>query len=903
MNQQIDVTYLSCNKLNALTGEDAWDDTLPVLVHFSPSYDTVPTFPLERDYSDVYFWHAPDFMTETLFVDFLMEIVDTVSSRDTQTFLSLLQPSEMKNVLLRLNQKRKRWFVGSDDNSCSLRIREACSDFSYMGNVIALNPPQGGLSIKSIDVLVNNEMDPSGELRRKINQILADNIELDEELEAVEEPEEREDVFMEDKYPSDEEDEIDEEVQSNPEKPCYYPSQIEMATILKKRIDTIMRHYHKIAKLSDAFDKVDFTVYTARYRMLSDQTEKRICHPDAGVLSKEELEARSEMNAKKRMFMYVRSAETDTHFQQLKKDVQENPKTLFVIIADECHWGITKDKDQKPSAHNLFINEWCKDDSPKNVVVVQISATPFNLLTKNSRLPEERCLLLGDAATQNNNNAGDLVVSEHELHETVKNTTKEVELHVVQWSEVELKTFESGMKMKLRSALVKETSQWQYLHLSPEGMLGVTPDVKSATEFIVQGRHGIVLIKAMVSKEKSLTITIDERGRLVAIADPPHPTKFEIKLDFGVGVAAFSCCGKEHHYLAVDENSTVTLQAAKVERKCGVSVMKPKHDLAKVSFEFYIHQCGPAEVNAAGQQYMSLNYYLSTINCNNKNDQKIREDGFFQKIVDKAKRQKNLLKDDSKSFKIDALLCAEYCYHVLHFSVYDSDDRIREALANDINQSPAALFERRLITFMRQLKDDKSTRYIHPEAFELVRREICDTVKQDFKDCMKDFAKRKKHKASTENDKQLKELGQTLSVSFVAWLMHRLPQDLENALKDKHEAAIIKDIRQTLRKGECQKMIDIWKSIVEDDETSFMIKSLIQSGKGGSGKMKIVRAKNMETANQFFHTLQLARAIASLKECFEIIRDYGGIQIEKQLMKSSSPLLSEAATGLLSVQI
>ena len=319
-------------------------------------------------------------MDGSLFVDVLTEIVDAISDRDSQRFLELIEPSQTSWAeLRRWNRKRKQWFSVSDDDDVSLRVREVCSTFSTAGDFISLFPPEGDFGILSADVLINDDSDPSGEIRKCISQNIAADIALcGEEFESAEETEESQDVCVDDTYPSDEEEEIDEVQEANPEKPCYYPSQIEMATILKKRIDTIMWHYHNIAKLSDAFDDVEFAVYTARYRMLSDQTEKRICHPDAGVLSKQELKSRKEWNGKKRMFMYVRSAETDMHFEQLRKNVQEKPRTLFIIIADECHWGITKDKDQKPSAHNLFINEWCKENSPRNVIVVQISATPFN---------------------------------------------------------------------------------------------------------------------------------------------------------------------------------------------------------------------------------------------------------------------------------------------------------------------------------------------------------------------------------------------------------------------------------------------------------------------------------------------------------------------------------------------
>ena len=867
-------------------GDPILDETRPVVVHFSISEDTVCITPPGGDYNRVHYWQAPDFLDSSLFVDFLTEIVDAISDSDPQKFLELLDPAPaLWDELQKWNRKRKRWF---DDQTCLLRVREECSNFHSTGDFISLFPPEGSVRIPSADVLVNNVFDPSGELRKRISQYIAADIALYEEVEfeSAEETEERQDVCVDDTYPSDDEEEIDEAEEANPEKPCYYPSQIEMATILKKRIDTIMWHYHNIAKLSDAFDDVEFAVYTARYRMLSDQTEKRICHPDAGVLSKQELKSRKEWNGKKRMFMYVRSAETDMHFEQLRKNVQEKPRTLFIIIADECHWGITKDKDQKPSAHNLFINEWCKENSPRNVIVVQISATPFNLLTQNSRLPEVSCLLLYDKVSTTGNNhyaAGDLLVldREHEIEEHVKEISKEVELHVVHWSEVELKNFERGMRMKLKSTLVTEDATFKYLHVSSQGQLGVVHDKRKATDFLVQGSQGIVTIKAISSKPDVYVLSRGTNGMLEAKVNPQQPATFEVKLEFGVGVAAFSSCDEKDHFLAVDDQARVSLQTARIERKCGVSIMKPKQKVTRVSFEFYIDECGPAEVDAAEKQYMSLNYYLSTISCQNRDAQKIRQDEFFQRIVDKAKRQK-------KQFKADALLCAEYCYYILHIGAYNSDDKIRQVLVNSTEESPADQFSKLLCYFTDELKRNttgKTTHYISHEAFELVRREICNKEKENFKESFKEYQRQRK-----AGNKVHKE---DLETAFVACLMHFSRKDLQSFTEVPNKKGILEDIRSSLQENNCQKMISIWRNVVNEYETGFLVKSLIQSGEGESGKMKIVRARSMETANKFYKTLILARKLSSLETCFEIIRDYGGIQIEDQLMRSSSPFFKK----------
>lgn len=651
-----------------------------------------------------------------------------------------------------------------------------------------------------------------------------------------------------------------------------------MALILKKRIHAIMRHYHKIAKLKDAFDDVDFRVFTARYRMLSDQTEKRIRHPDAGVLRREKLEANEESDLRKRIFMYLLSKDTEMHFDQLKQSVQQNPRTLFVIIADECHWGITRDKEGKTAAHNMYINEWCKENSPSNVLVVQISATPFNLLTRDSRLPEVQCVISDENST--GCTADDFLVLETG-EEEMKQISKKVELHVVHWSEVELHNFEKGMRMKLKSTLYTDDAEnkFRYLKLS-QGNLGVTSSESSASEFIVQGKHGIVIIKALVNNRTEV-LTADKYWTLKATADPALAVEFEVKLDFGVGVVSFSCREKEDLFLAVDENDCVTLQAAKVEKKGGVTVMRPKHPLAKVSFQFYLEQYGPTEVSKVGQQYVSLNYYLSTMKCQSTRDQKIREDPFFQEIVDKAKRQRKS-KTESFSFEIDALLCAEYCFHILHASVYDTTGKIRETLASDHSSTSALEFSRKLQTFAVKLKQD--SKCISPEAFELVWRGIADRVTKSFKESIKEFSRMAKPGKADDTEQKSRVLS-----SYVEFLMFLSPAEQQKVLQEKREAAVIEDVKEALQKDGGQKLINKWNDLLQEYETSLLIKSLIESGKGQMGKMKIVRAKSTKTANQFFHTLRLARAIASLKERFEIIRDYGGIQIQKQLMKSSSP--------------
>ncbi|CAH3029665.1 unnamed protein product, partial [Porites evermanni] len=875
-------------RLNHTSGGDhvSDEDTLPFVVKYYTSEETKCTFQLSNEDDDEIY---------SLFLDVVSEIVDALTERDTKTFCKFLNPlPDLKKELQDFNKKRRGWRCKTDDDRLLQRVLDKIN--SSAKELIC--PYQAHGKITCLDVTVQDDFDPTGELQKVIETNAAEV--SDTESEAGEDTsigEEKDDCVV-DENPPNQGKEIDDATRSNPENPCYFPTQIEMAAILKQRIEAIMDYYHDIANLSDHFDDIDFTVYTARYRMLSDQTEQRLCHPDAGVLSKEEVMLHKERKGKKRMFMYGHGEDADKHFEHLKKEVKDKEKTLFIIIADECHWGITKDKDQKQSAHNLFINDWC-EESPRNVVVVQISATPFNLLTQDSRLPEVRCLVLHDkvTTTRKTYEAGDLLVeeTEPEIEERVKETAREVELHVVDWSEVEVKNFERGMRMKLKSTLSEkgvrslcrqvspdakldespEEGDYlsAYLQVLPDGNLHITPgDEADATVFEVQGSHGIVTIKAVVSEEQVLTLTKDESGSLKAIDNPSMPTQFRVKLEYGVGVVAFVCSDGSDLYLTVNELDQVQLQPAKVESKGGVVITKPINDLGEVSFEFYMVHCGPKEVDMVGRQYVSLNYYLSTMNSK---DQKIRQDEYFQKIVKNAKKQ-GLSKID---FTVDAMLCAEYSYYVLHMSTYDSDDKVRQALTAGMDKSPSAQFCETLKSFVRILT--KNTSCIHHEVFEWVQIKLREKVKDDFKT---DCEALQKFKSLNDDGPESKKCKEELVDSFVACLMHLSPQEL-GELREKY--ADVKLIEEELKENNFEKLVKIWNTIVQESETDCLVQSLIHSGEQGSGKMKIVRAKSRKTADQFFFTLSQARRLASKEECFEIIRDYGKFNL-KRLMTSSN---------------
>ena len=208
-------------------------------------------------------------------------------------------------------------------------------------------------------------------------------------------------------------------------------------------------------------------------------------------------------------------------------------------------------------------------------------------------------------------------------------------------------------------------------------------------------------------------------------------------------------------------------------------------------------------------------------------------------------------------------------------------------LGNDTENSPSSKFSKALNRFIQKLKKSqkeecgraKKSISIKPEAFEFVRNEIRDRVKDLFRDNLKE--RQRSDYVMHEGDEEI------LAESFVAYLMHHSEREMQNVVEETHSASIVENLKEVLRENACQKMVEIWKSLVQKCETNSLVLSLIQSGQQEFGKMKVVRAKNMETANQFYNSLKFAQEMCDLKECFEIIKDYGGIQIKDQLVTSN----------------
>lgn len=141
-----------------------------------------------------------------------------------------------------------------------------------------------------------------------------------------------------------------------------YPKQQSIANELFKT--TLLVLETSTTDIAKQFNNVEYLICVPPQHNLVNQTKQRM----------------ESLGMEPHVIMYLENGSHKVKMEKVYLRVVSYPKTLFIIVADECHWGI-----QKGSANDNFINNeiLCK---AKNVVTICVSATPFNILTQNSRI-------------------------------------------------------------------------------------------------------------------------------------------------------------------------------------------------------------------------------------------------------------------------------------------------------------------------------------------------------------------------------------------------------------------------------------------------------------------------------------------------------------------------------------
>ena len=89
-------------------------------------------------------------------------------------------------------------------------------------------------------------------------------------------------------------------------------------------------------------------------------------------------------NAGKGSVKEARKGSEAEKLNNLKKRIAKETETIFFIVHDEAHYAPLKN-----NLVDVFINETCL---ASNVILLQVSATPYCLVTQNSRVPQKNRL-------------------------------------------------------------------------------------------------------------------------------------------------------------------------------------------------------------------------------------------------------------------------------------------------------------------------------------------------------------------------------------------------------------------------------------------------------------------------------------------------------------------------------
>ena len=147
----------------------------------------------------------------------------------------------------------------------------------------------------------------------------------------------------------------------------------------------------------------------------------------------------TEKFARIRVQKYIHKQDKDDRLEEIKKKA-ENPKCLQLLIFDEAHYGATQQTEEgKPQTPYSSILQHYNSQEYPNVIVLLVTATPWNLLTVSSKLSDS--LVMYDPKTGALQACDDSLAAIH--------TNRKINLHKIPWNYGHEREIQEGKELKL----------------------------------------------------------------------------------------------------------------------------------------------------------------------------------------------------------------------------------------------------------------------------------------------------------------------------------------------------------------------------------------------------------------------------------------------------------------------
>ena len=129
----------------------------------------------------------------------------------------------------------------------------------------------------------------------------------------------------------------------------------------------------------------------------------------------------------------------DKRIEEIKENAKD-PKCLQLLIFDEAHHGATKqsNEDKSETPYSKLTQHYNSKDYP-NIIILLVTATPWNLLTVSSKLPKTEVMF--------NPRNGQLEKDKGTL--SALDNDKKVPLHEIQYHHCIDRSFQDGKDLKL----------------------------------------------------------------------------------------------------------------------------------------------------------------------------------------------------------------------------------------------------------------------------------------------------------------------------------------------------------------------------------------------------------------------------------------------------------------------